>query len=80
MSQVLQVLEVFDIYIFQIFTFFWTPKLTGTLVMQPTEHGGDVNNNKLYLKIAVNWCKQICIERVGEVMYHYMEVPHRQGQ
>ena len=52
MSRVLQVIEIFEIWICHIFEFFWPPKLTSTLSKQLAEHGGDDDNNKVYLNIT----------------------------
>ena len=54
MSQVLQVLEIFEIWIFQIFGYFFFPKLTSTHRKLQTERDGDVKNNKLYINITAN--------------------------
>ena len=54
MSQVLKVLEMIKIYIFQTFEFFWTSNFNSTRAKQPTEHGGNVDNNKFHLKITYN--------------------------
>ena len=48
----LQVLEIFEIFICQIFGFSWLPKVTSTHNKWTTEHDGDGENHKVYIKIT----------------------------
>ena len=47
-------LEIFEIWIFHIFEFYWLPKVTSTISKRPTDHDGDIDNNRLYLEITDN--------------------------
>ena len=55
MSLILQVLEISEIWICHIFEFFWMPKFISTLSKRLTEHVGDSNNKKIYVRIIENF-------------------------
>ena len=48
-------LEIFEIWICLIFEVCWLPKVTSTLIKQPTERDGGGDNNKINVKIIDNF-------------------------